>query len=83
MDTMKKIESHGGHVVEFWVEKTKSGYLAKGITIPSIITEAKTKKQLKASLVVATSGYMKAFPEEHDQLFGKKQQILEKLVLTV
>jgi antitoxin HicB len=51
------------------------GVSAQVVELPGCISEGKTKKEAIANIKEAIEGYLEAFPEELDQLSGKKELV--------
>jgi predicted RNase H-like HicB family nuclease len=51
------------------------GVSAQVVELPGCISEGKTKKEAIVNIKEAIEGYLEAFPEELDQLSGKKELV--------
>jgi predicted RNase H-like HicB family nuclease len=51
------------------------GVSAQVVELPGCISEGKTKKEAIINIKEAIEGYLEAFPEELDQLSGKKELV--------
>jgi predicted RNase H-like HicB family nuclease len=51
------------------------GVTAQVVEIPGCISQGKTKKEAIANIKEAIEGYLETFPDELDQLSGKKELV--------
>jgi predicted RNase H-like HicB family nuclease len=51
------------------------GVSAQVVELPGCISEGKTKKEAIANIKEAIEGYLEAFPQELNQLSGKKELV--------
>jgi predicted RNase H-like HicB family nuclease len=51
------------------------GVTAQVVELPGCISEGKTKKEAIANIKEAIEGYLETFPDELDQLSGKKELV--------
>jgi predicted RNase H-like HicB family nuclease len=51
------------------------GYSAQVVEFPGCISEGKTRAETLANIKEALEGYIEAFPEELDQLKGKRELV--------
>ncbi|MCW3983404.1 MAG: type II toxin-antitoxin system HicB family antitoxin [Candidatus Bathyarchaeota archaeon] len=51
------------------------GYSAQVVELPGCISQGKTRKEVISNIKEAIEGYIEAFPEEIDQLSGKKELV--------
>lgn len=57
------------------LREDSEGVSAQVVELPGCISEGKTKKEAIANIKEAIEGYLEAFPEELDQLSGKKELV--------
>jgi predicted RNase H-like HicB family nuclease len=51
------------------------GFSAQVVELPGCISQGETKKEAIANIKEAIEGYLEAFPEELDQLSGKRELV--------
>jgi predicted RNase H-like HicB family nuclease len=57
------------------LRENAEGVSAQVVELPGCISEGKTKKEAIANIKEAIEGYLEAFPDELDQLSGKKELV--------
>lgn len=57
------------------LREDSEGISAQVVELPGCISEGKTKKEAISNIKEAIEGYLEAFPEELDQLSGKKELV--------
>jgi predicted RNase H-like HicB family nuclease len=57
------------------LRETAEGVSAQVVELPGCISEGKTKKEAIENIKEAIEGYLEAFPDELDQLSGKKELV--------
>jgi predicted RNase H-like HicB family nuclease len=80
MPTSKKDEAgqYGDHHhLTLEISKGAYGdvYIAQVKEIPGLIVQADSKDKLEDEIMKSYNVYIKAFPEEHDKIFHKKQSV--------
>ena len=56
-------------------EEPEGGYSAQCIELPGAISQGETRKEAIANIREAIEGYLKAFPEELNQLKRKRELV--------
>lgn len=57
------------------LRENAEGVSAQVVELPGCISEGKNKKEAITNIKEAIEGYLEAFPEELDQLSGKKELV--------
>ena len=56
-------------------EEPEGGYSAQCVELPSAISQGENRKEVLANIKEAIEGYLKAFPEELEQLKRKRELV--------
>lgn len=68
------------HTIHVKMFESSEGYVAQCGELPSVIVEGKDKDDAETKILKAVNGYLEAFPEVHDIIFGQKEETKKLLI---